>query len=301
MTDPAGPPGLEGEGVDLVALLEAYVGRVEALWAENVREVRAALDAERQSRVLLEARVQDLESLTARLSGALEEIRRSTFFRSALPQSLRPSLEERESDTLSRALRGESPPDIAAAQRRPVGEVELVLRLASRRRALGALPACGLESDRMGDGGQETPSSREGRSGDRENRENREDREDRDRARVQDGVGVGARAFASRAREGETRSLGGVGEAPNAGPGRGDARNTQERGRSVKAGPALAGYGERPQRQEGTSEPGALSKRPMAAKASSHGGQEAAGIRLTRSPAEPARRASPAEHTTGPL
>lgn len=124
----------DAEGQDLLTLLRAYVGRVEALWEENASQTHDELEAARRTIMLLEGRVSDLESLTAKLSGVLEEIRRSTFFRSTLPRSMRPSLEERESDTLARARRGETAPQIAAAQRRPVGEVELVLRLAAGRK-----------------------------------------------------------------------------------------------------------------------------------------------------------------------
>lgn len=136
---PANPDSRDGE--ELLTLLQTYVGRVEALWAENARQTQAESEALRRTVTLLEGRVADLESLTGKLSGVLEEIRRSTYFRSALPRSLRPSLEERESDTLERARRGETAPEIAAAQRRPIGEVELILRLATGRRPAERGPA----------------------------------------------------------------------------------------------------------------------------------------------------------------
>jgi len=162
--------GLEGD--DLTTLLEAYVTRVEGLWAAHERELLAQLEAERRTVAALEARVKDLEHQTARLAGALEEVRRSSFFRSTLPRNLRPSLEEREADTLARARRGETPSQIAAAQRRPVGEVELVLRLATGRRPMapdapraGAVVDGALAAGTAGEAGEAGEAAEAGGAG----------------------------------------------------------------------------------------------------------------------------------------
>jgi DNA-binding NarL/FixJ family response regulator len=120
------------EREELQSLLREFLRQSEVLHAQTLRRLEEVWEARARA---WDERLSQLEDRLSRL----EDLVPAEGEGKSAPREWPPPLAEREAEVLRRAQEGQSAQEIALAQRRSVGEVELILRLLGQRAPVGQM------------------------------------------------------------------------------------------------------------------------------------------------------------------